>query len=489
MTTRHESSAAPRPTRSALARAATPWYVRFAARLLLLAFLATPFLLALVPWQQTVMCRGTVTAFSPTERMQVLTARVAGQIVNWHVVEGSRVKMNDPVVDIEDNDPALAQRLDEQRKFLTGRLEAAHKEVAELTAAAKAQESARDAAVKAAEANREAARKTIEVSQQTKANAQFAQTFERGRSDTFDGLFNNPKFGGLESRLSRDEARMRADRAQTDIDKADAEIQRAQAGLLTQEALLLQADATGLSAIAVARSNLRKAEQSLFSVEREIQDIDNRIERFKARNIVAPCDGTVYRVAANVGPGGQYVKEGDELCTIVPDTAERVVELFLDGIDAPLVLAYADRIKTGREKIAAGGDPAATDRAALDPANDLPHVRLQFEGWPAIQFSGWPELAIGTFGGRIVQVDSAATLDGKFRVLVKPDAQLVGDDWPDGEFLRQGNQAVGWVLLNRVSLGYEIWRRLNGFPPVLAPDSKGKQKKDDKGSKPPKVKV
>jgi multidrug efflux pump subunit AcrA (membrane-fusion protein) len=483
MTTRHESSTAPRPTRSALARAATPWYVRFAARLLLLAFLATPFLLAFVPWQQTVMCRGTVTAFSPTERMQVLTARVAGQIVNWHVVEGSRVKMNDPVVDIEDNDPALAQRLDEQRKFLTGRLEAAHKEVAELTAAAKAQESARDAAVKAAEANREAARKTIEVSQQTKANAQFAQTFERGRSDTFDGLFNNPKFGGLESRLSRDEARMRADRAQTDIDKADAEIQRAQAGLLTQEALLLQAEAAGLSAIAVARSNLRKAEQSLFSVEREIQDIDNRIERFKARNIVAPCDGTVYRVAANVGPGGQYVKEGDELCTIVPDTADRVVELFLDGIDAPLVLAYADRIKQ------AGAAPAGNGTAGDKPAETMPHVRLQFEGWPAIQFSGWPELAIGTFGGRIVQVDSAATLDGKFRVLVKPDAQLVGDDWPDGEFLRQGNQAVGWVLLNRVSLGYEIWRRLNGFPPVLAPDSKGKQKKDDKGSKPPKVKV
>jgi len=440
--------------------------VRFFARLLLLAFLATPFLLAFVPWQQTVLCRGMVTAYSPTERMQVLTARVAGQVVKWHVVEGSRVKMNDPVVDIEDNDPELARRLDEQRKFLSGRLEASREEVTELTAAAKAQESARDAAVKAAEANREAARKTIEVSQQTKSNAQFAQTFESNRFETFDDLFSNPRFGGLESRLSRDEARMRADRAQTDIDKADAEIQRARAGLLTQEALLLQAEAAGLSAIAVARSNLRKAEQSMFSIEREIQDIDNRIERFKARNVVAPCDGTVYRVAANVGQGGQYVKEGDELCTIVPDTADRVVELFLDGIDAPLVLAYADRAK------------------------QMPHVRLQFEGWPAIQFSGWPELAIGTFGGKVRQVDSAATLDGKFRVLVEPDSQLVGDVWPDNEFLRQGNQAVGWVLLNRVPLGYEIWRRLNGFPPVLAPDPKGKQKKaDDKGPKPPKVKV
>ncbi len=466
MTPRHDGRSHREGT-SALARAATPRGVRIAARLLFLAFLATPFVLAFVPWQQTVMCRGMVTAFAPTNRIQVLTARVSGQIREWHVGEGSRVKKDDRIVDIEDNDPDLAGRLDEQRTFLVGRLEKAREEVAELQAAATAQEAARDAAVKAAEANREAARKAVEVSRQTKANAEFALEFEKNRFETFDDLFSNPQFGGLESRLSRDEARMRSDRAQTDTDKADAEIQRAQATLLTQEALLLQAEANGLSAISVARSNLRKAEQNQFSIEREIQDIDNRIERFKARHIVAPCDGTVYRVAANVGPGGQYVKEGDELCTIVPDTNDRVVELFLDGLDAPLVLAYADRAKRP------------------------PHVRLQFEGWPAIQFSGWPELAIGTFGGRVKQVDSAANLDGKFRVLVEPEEELTGDEWPAQEFLRQGNQTVGWVLLNRVPLGYEIWRRLNGFPPVLAPDSKGKGKgkEDGKGSKPPKVKV
>jgi hypothetical protein len=38
--------------------------------------------------------------------------------------------------------------------------------------------------------------------------------------------------------------------------------------------------------------------------------------------------------------------------------------------------------------------------------------------------------------------------------------------------------------LNRVPLGYEIWRRLNGFPPVLSPVSKGKD-----GPKAPKIKV
>ena len=464
MSRTQNSTSGSKPRRSALAGAATPQIVRVLARLLFITFLAAPFALALVPWQQTVQGQGMVIAYSPVERMQVITARVSGQIRRWHVVEGTRVKMNDPVVDIEDNDPELAARLDAQRGFLAERLVAARLEVAELTAASKAQESARDAAIQAAEANRQAARKAIEVASQAEANARFAQGFEVNRFKMFEELFNNPQFGGLESRLSRDEARMRADRATTDTDKAVAEIQRAQATLLTQEALMLQADAAGLSAVAVARSNLRKSEQNLLSVEREIQEIDNRIERFKARIVLAPCDGVVFRIAADVGQGGQYVKEGEDLCTIVPDTNDRVVELLLNGIDAPLVLAYAER--TGH----------------------MPHVRLQFEGWPAVQFSGWPELAIGTFGGRIRQVDAASSGGGKFRVLVEPEQRLVGDPWPDPQFLRQGNQAIGWVFLNRVPLGYEIWRRLNGFPPVLAPAATQKDGGKD-GPKPPKIKV
>jgi len=446
--------------RASLAHSATPAAIRLTARLVFLFFLLLPVALAFVPWQQTLNCRGTIVAYSPVERMQVITARVSGQVSTWHVVEGSRVKLNDPVVDIEDNDPELAQRLQAQREFLSGRLSAARQELAELTAAAEAQETARDAAVQAAEANRLAARRTIEVAEQARANAAFALDFERTRSQMFEDLFSNPQFGGLESRLSRDEARMRADRAVTDTDKADAEISRARAGLLTQEALLIQADAAGLAAIAVARSNLRKGEQNLFAVEREIQEIDNRIERFKARRVVSPCDGFVFRVAANVAQGGQYVKEGEELCTIIPDTSDRVAELFLDGVDAPIMLAYADR------------------------EGEKPHVRLQFEGWPAVQFSGWPEMAIGTFGGRVRQIDAASGVAGQCRVLVEPEARMPGDAWPDPEFLRQGNQVVGWVFLNRVPLGFEIWRRLNGFPPVLAPLPKAKD-----APKPPKIKV
>ena len=444
---------------------ATPRLVRRWATLSILLFLASPFLLAFVPWQQTIQGRGDVCAFSPVERMQVLEAMVSGQIHRWHVFEGSRVKLNDPIVDIEDNDPELSARLEAQKGFLTERLASARRELEEQKAAAEAQVAARDAAIRAATANRDAAKKAIEVARQVRANANFAEEYERTRSEMFDDLFKNPQYGGLESRISRDEAQMRADRAVTDTDKAEVEIERAEAFLLTQESLVVQADAAGLSNIAVARGNLRKSEQNLFTVERDLQELQTRIERFKDRIVLAPCDGIVYRVAANVSRGGQFVKEGDELCTIVPDTIDRVVELFIDGNDAPLVLAYAEQ--TG----------------------SMPHVRIQFEGWPAVQFSGWPELAVGTFGGKIRQIDPAGTSSGKFRILVEPDPVLANDAWPDRQLLRQGNQAIGWVFLNRVPLGYEIWRRLNGFPPVLAPSGKDAGGMEKPEGKPPKVKV
>jgi hypothetical protein len=28
---------------------------------------------------------------------------------------------------------------------------------------------------------------------------------------------------------------------------------------------------------------------------------------------------------------------------------------------------------------------------------------------------------------------------------------------------------LGWAMLDEVRLGFELWRRLNGFPPVVPP--------------------
>jgi membrane fusion protein, adhesin transport system len=438
----------------------TPWLARAFARLLLIVFVMMPFVLAFVPWQQTIRGRGQVVAFAPMERKQVVTALVGGQVRKWHVVEGSRVKIGDAIADIDDNDPELSERLDAQRAFLLSRKKAAEDEVEEQDRAVNAQEKSADAAVGAARANREAALLMIDVAKQSRYNAEFAGTFEQRRFEMFDRLFRDKQFGGLESELSRDESKMRADRAVTDVKRAEAEIKRADAALLTSDSLVLQAEATGISTVATTRRDLRRAEQNLFSVKRELQEIDTRIERFRARFVRAPVAGIVFRISAD-GQVGQFVKEGDELAVIVPDTTDRVVELMINGVDAPLISAFMEQSGRG------------------------PHVRLQFEGWPGVQFAGWPSVATGTFGGKVRQIDPTDDGFGRFRILVEPEKMFDEDEWPEGLYLRQGNQAVGWVFLNRVTLGFELWRQLNGFPPVVAPQPPDKQD----GSKPPKIKL
>lgn len=446
---------------SSLKKTHTMPVARRLSGLLLLTFVLSPIALMFVPWQQTVRGRGQVIAYSPTERKQVVTARVGGQIGKWHVMEGSRVKVGDPIVDIVDNDADMAMRLDAQREFLLSRRQAAEEEMAEQARAVAAQEKALSAAISAARANRDAAALSVDVARQAKSNTEFTQVFEQRRYEMYDRLYADKEFGGLESELNRDEARMRFDKAATDVKRADVELKRAEAALLTSESLVLQAEATGLSTVATTRRDLHKAQQNVHSIDRELQELDNRIERFKARFVKSPADGVVFRISANVGEGGQYVKEGDDLAVIVPDATERVVELMIAGVDAPLIAAQMEKTGEG------------------------PHVRLQFEGWPGVQFSGWPSVAVGTFGGKVRQMDPTDDGNGRFRILVEPDPMFDNDQWPDGVYLRQGNQAVGWVFLNQVTLGYELWRQFNGFSPVV--DSKPPQKKE--GSKPPKVKA
>ena len=58
---------------------------------------------------------------------------------------------------------------------------------------------------------------------------------------------------------------------------------------------------------------------------------------------------------------------------------------------------------------------------------------------------------------------------GKFRLIVVPDE--ADRPWPSDRFLRQGVRVKAWVLLNRVTMAYELWRQLNAFPPLLTPES------------------
>jgi adhesin transport system membrane fusion protein len=86
-----------------------------------------------------------------------------------------------------------------------------------------------------------------------------------------------------------------------------------------------------------------------------------------------------------------------------------------------------------------------------------------------VQFVGWPELAVGTFAGTVAFVDSADDGNGKFRLMVVPDESEY--PWPTPRFLRQGVRVKGWILLNRVTMAYELWRQLNAFPPMLTAET------------------
>lgn len=167
-----------------------------------------------------------------------------------------------------------------------------------------------------------------------------------------------------------------------------------------------------------ARLNYNKYLMDEANAASELARVDVKISRQNNQIVNSPIDGYILKI--NAGQGGQLVKQGENLAILVPDTNERVVEVWVDGNDMPL-------ISPGRE------------------------VRLQFEGWPAVQFSGWPMVAVGTFGAKVGFVDAADDGRGHFRVIVTEGDK---ERWPDPRFLRQGVRVKAWILLNKVRVGY-----------------------------------
>jgi adhesin transport system membrane fusion protein len=238
---------------------------------------------------------------------------------------------------------------------------------------------------------------------------------------------------GLASTRTGELAELDRVRAGTEVDRARATLSAAQSEESAFQSDLLRVGTDGFAAIEDARAARAAAAAEIAAATGELARIEVRLARQATQLVTAPRSGTVLRLVA--ATGGDQVKAGDPLLVFVPDTEARAVELWVDGNDVPLL-------------------------------TEGQRVRLQFEGWPAIQFTGWPTLAYGTFGGRIAVVDSTDNGQGKFRVLVTPEP---GARWPTGRYLRQGVRANGWVLLNRVRLGWELWRQFNGFPPRPAP--------------------
>jgi membrane fusion protein, adhesin transport system len=408
-------------------------------RILLATLVVGIVVLVVAPWQQSVPGHGRMIAYAPVERQQSIDAPVFGRVVKWHVQEGELVEAGDLLAELADNDPEILDRLERERASIEAQIEAAELSLTVTEGRIAALESVRAAAILNAALRRDMANDRRQAAQRgldaAKASLQAAELQLKRQRTLHDK--------GLASTRELELAELQQATAAADVDRAVASLKAAEREV---KALVADRDKTAADALAnieSARATIQQLRATRAGAEGDLARIEMRLSQQANMRVIAPRAGALLRVLAR--EGGQMLAPGDPLATLVPSTQAVAVELWVDGNDAPLVT------------------PGRT-------------VRLQFEGWPAVQFVGWPSVAIGTFPGRVAFVDAADDGTGQFRVVVVPDDP---SDWPDSRYLRQGLRANGWILLNEVTLGFELWRQFNGFPPSLdgpgdAPYQKGK---------------
>ncbi|WP_322113672.1 HlyD family secretion protein [Leptospira limi] len=401
------------------------------AYILTVIFFLSVLILLYVPWQQTTMGFGRVVAYAPLDRQQVIESPISGRVVKWHVHEGTRVKKGDPIIDISDNDPNFITRIREERNALLQRLEAARSREDNIRSRILSLRSSKGSAVSAADSRMMMARDRVRASEQAVDAAKAALKTANLNLDRQKQLWEK----GLTSKRTLELAELDHTNAETGLDRAratyDAAVKEERA--LNSDTGKVQQDAE--ASINDAKASLASAQSEVARVLEDLPKLEARLSRQENQEVFAPRDGTIMRILVN--PDTQQVKEGDGVAILVPDAEDKAVELFISGNDIPLV-------GEGRK------------------------VRLQFQGYPVLQISGWPETAVGTFGGVVKLVDITDNGSGNFRVLVIPDNE--DRQWPSSRYLRQGVRAKGWIFLNRVSVGYELWRRFNDFPPNLPMD-------------------
>ncbi|HJU03794.1 MAG TPA: biotin/lipoyl-binding protein [Nitrospiraceae bacterium] len=406
-------------------------YGRIAIKLLLFFFL----IIAFIPWTQTITATGQLSAYSPYERPQDIEAQITGRIKKWHVYEGVRVKQGELILELDDVDPnfmapELLSLLEQSKVALEQNRKAALERADQLDKRIKEMENLVKAAVPSADARVRESSNRIRAAEQRILAAKVAVDTAELNVDRHRQLASQ----GLVSQRELELAIQAAIASKADLQAAEAMLSEAQQAMKAlsfgREQInadvvqrLLEAEANRAGAIADAA----RAADQLATLELRLS---NATQRRVASRIVAPIDGTVVRMA-QVGIG-ETVKQGDKLVRISPLSADKAAEMVADGLDAPL-------LNVGRK------------------------VRLLFYGIPAIPLPAWPELMAGTYSGIIKVVDQVDDGKGNYRFWVVPDPE--DRPWPEQAHVRQGTKVMGWVILNRVPLWYELWRRFNLFPP------------------------
>ena len=432
------------PALPALALARTPRPVRVLASALIAGLLLAVPALAVSPWAQTVHGTGRAIAFNPVQRAQFVISPIEGRVQKWHVVEGDRVKAGQLLVELVDNDPMIMERLREQETLALQRLALADGRVLDQQNRLEFVKGEREVLLAEAGYRVEQSEAQVLVVKQEVQQAVFNLRREELAYERLSKL-SKSAVGQVVSGDAVEEAERKRDLAKAQVPLVEARLKLAERSLDGAKAQRGATDKRTSGLIQTEEAAVKSAKSEQASVRQQYNAIRTQVERQANQQIRAAVDGVIFRVLANAEAGGQLVRPGERLAVLVPDI--KAVAPALTGDYHPGIVA----------------------ELTID-GNDLPLVRvgdrvlLQFEGWAAVQFAAYPEAAAGTFEGRVYLVDPTADgAGGGFRVLVEP---APGAAWPDEQFLRQGVRAQGWIVLKEVKLGYEVWRLLNGFPPV-----------------------
>lgn len=389
-------------------------------------------LILFLPWQQNIQATGKVTTFLPEGRPQEIHSNIAGRVKFWRIKEGDFVKKGDTIlvlneIKTEYLDPDLLNQTETQitakeQSVLSysSKVDAINDQITQL-------ENNRNLSQGKAKNKIEQEEYKLKA-EQAEYNAAVSALAIAKKQLERDSLLANDKL-----------------RSTLEVENRRLKFQDALAKKLSAEAKLK----VGLNAVENARIELRnvqseygeklaKAESDRYSAissqlesEAEVSKLRNSYSNYSIRNgfyiITAPQSGYISKT--QIRGINETIKEGQAVCTIVPEGAMLAVELNVKPTDVPL-------INVGQS------------------------VNFVFDGWPTVVFSGWPKASFGTFPGVVYGIDNMIGERGEYRVLIQADDAK--KRWPAQ--LKVGIGARGYMQLKTVPIWYELWRILNGFP-------------------------
>jgi multidrug resistance efflux pump len=401
-----------------------------------------------LPWTQNIRTKGNVTTLRQEQRAQGVTTIIPGRILKWYIKEGDIVNAGDTIAQLtevkEDYlDPALISRTGEQLTakeqsitYYQGKTVAQQNQITNLqssleikTNQLKNKIQQQKVKIKSDSASLIAAKNDYNI-----ANKQYTR-----QKDLYDqGLVSLTQLEQRNQSLQSFQARMIA--AENNLTNSRQEV-------FITNLELSGAQQEYMEKMNKAQSEIMQSMTQIASGQGEVSKLKNQYSNYKNRAqlyfIIAPQNGQI--VQAKKSGIGEIIKEGETIAEIVPTEMDYAVELFIEPLDIPLV-------------------------------NIGQSIRFVFDGFPAIVFSGWPAASYGTFGGEVVAIENAVSPNGKYRILVKENKN--DKPWPKQLRLGAGAQAI--ALLKDVSIWYELWRNINGFPPDFYQSKSDVSKKKSK---------